>query len=181
MAEGRSCWLLLAVGWWKSEKEIEVPGRLVFLAPSWLEPRCQGICGEILRGPEKYKRAAHLALLFSSPSSVEVMNNNQGSSVFDGLLSVDLISVGFVPFPALLIETVLFFLRPLALRAIWWEEGGTFIQLTQCTFFCMEMKMKMKMKMAMGIEAAEAAAIPFLSVSRQINHFFPTNNGLSAL
>lgn len=87
------------------------------------------------------------------------MNNNQGSSVLDGLLSVDLISVGFVPFPALLIETALFFLRPLALRAIWWEEGGTFIHVTQCTFLYGD---------------GDGLRLQFLSVSRRdkINHFF---------
>lgn len=64
------------------------------------------------------------------------MNNNQGSSVFDGLLSVDLISVGFVPFPALLIEIRPFL--PQAARSTGDLVGGgrDIHSKQQCSFAC---------------------------------------------
>lgn len=73
------------------------------------------------------------------------MNNNQGSSVFDGLLSVDLISVGFVPFPALLIETRSFL--PQAARSTGdLVGGGRDIHSTRrCSFACVHVWRKMKM------------------------------------
>lgn len=85
------------------------------------------------------------------------MNNNQGSSVFDGLLSVDLISVGFVPFPALLIEIRPFL--PQAARSTGdLVGGGRDIHSKQqctCSFAC---------SMAEDGNADERFQLQFLSV-----------------